>query len=574
MPHFGRVVACVLLLSAVMMGGCSNPHRATLANPGLDQQPMRGVFYFPGNWERDPTATRLTAEFYGRYPWLGGNESKYTLHPAQAYHLGFSESAAARTQAVADIAATHANVIVMSYWGPRLTDNWMFWAPMQDAPKAHEELFDAVLGQNLVIMPSIEDSWPTMCSGGISPGFRLADEFPNGVERVIDGRPVSPLLRWVMDLVTRFITHPQNAEWPVHFARMYDRAGTRRYVINLKDVSSTQTQPLVTDQSFADGFVRLAHAVKTMTGVDVGFTIDPLETMQIPDPTKPDPCKQVAAKTTYIPSTPQARAALASLNEVVAVQAYRSEITQTGGGNNQYERMIAHKRQFLADWLSAGMPVIADVSAGYDGHIIFKDAIHTYGHSDEWRNDQSQLRSGHITGLMFTAWNGYTEGWAGMPTLENGTDGTDPGAMTRWLQAVFTPDPRDCNHVHFANGQPLFVVYGAICEKYYKMNGTRGALGAPLSSEHAGNVSGVRRTDFEHGSILWKGGPEAFEVHGLIGEQYKQMGYESAGRLGVPTSDEQDFSGCPHGELGRYNQFERGRLVWCSQSTPEVEIYP
>jgi len=52
------------------------------------------------------------------------------------------------------------------------------------------------------------------------------------------------------------------------------------------------------------------------------------------------------------------------------------------------------------------------------------------------------------------------------------------------------------------------------------------------------------------------------------------MGYESAGRLGVPTSDEQDFSGCPHGELGRYNQFERGRLVWCSQSTPEVEIYP
>src|SRR6266516_2062690 len=127
MPHFGRAVACLLLLSAVIMGGCSNLHRATLANPGLDQQPMRGVFYFPGNWER----TRPTGEFYGRYPWLGGNESTYTLHPAKAYHLGFSESAAARTQAVADIAATHANVIVMSYWGPRLTDNWMFWAPMQ-----------------------------------------------------------------------------------------------------------------------------------------------------------------------------------------------------------------------------------------------------------------------------------------------------------------------------------------------------------------------------------------------------------------------------------------------------------
>lgn len=566
-----------LAVPLVMMGGCcNNPHRAMLANPGLDQQPMRGVFYFPGNWERKGTPTRPTAEFYGRYPFLDGNELKYTLHPAEAYHLGFSESAAARTQAVADIAATHANVIVMSYWGPQGTDNWMFWAPMQDAPRAHEELFDAVLGQNLVIMPSIEDSDPTWCSGGVSPRFRLADEFPNGVERVSNGRPVSPLLGWIVDLVTRFITHPQNAEWPAHFARMYDCEGTRRYVIYLKDVSSTQTQPPVTPQSFADGFVRLAQAVKAKTGVDVGFTIDPRETMFIPDPTtKPDACGQVPAKSTYVPNTPEAREKLASLKEVVAVQAYRSEITVSGDGDNQYGPMIAHKRQFIDDWLSAGMPVIADVSAGYDGRIIFfPDAKFIYGHSDLWRNDQSQLRSGHISGLMFTAWNGYTEGWAGMPTLENGTDGTDPGAMNRWLQAVFTPDPRDCNHVQFANGQPLFVVYGAICEKYYKMNGTRGALGDPLSSEHAGTVSGVRRTDFEHGSILWKGGPEAFEVHGLIGEQYKQMGYESAGRLGVPTSDEQDFSGCPHGERGRYNQFERGRLVWCSQSDPEVQIYP
>src|SRR5256714_5546056 len=121
-PTFPRTLLWPGMLSLavllVMMGGCSNPHRATLANPGLDQQPMRGVFYFPGNWERDSTPTRPTAEFYGRYPRLGGNERTYTLHPANAYHLGFSESAAARTQAVADIAATHANVIVMSYWGP------------------------------------------------------------------------------------------------------------------------------------------------------------------------------------------------------------------------------------------------------------------------------------------------------------------------------------------------------------------------------------------------------------------------------------------------------------------------
>ena len=48
------------LLSAVLMGGCSNAHRATLANPGLDQQPMRGVFYFraTGRGLRPPRARR------------------------------------------------------------------------------------------------------------------------------------------------------------------------------------------------------------------------------------------------------------------------------------------------------------------------------------------------------------------------------------------------------------------------------------------------------------------------------------------------------------------------------------
>ena len=132
-------------------------------------------------------------------------------------------------------------------------------------------------------MPSIEDSDPTWCKGGVSPRFRLADEFPNGVERVINRRPVSPLLGWIVDLVTRFITHPQKPSGPRTFAgRMYDREGTRRYVINLKDVSSTDAA--TRDRPELCGRLReTASAVKAMTCVPMLASRSiPRETMFIP----------------------------------------------------------------------------------------------------------------------------------------------------------------------------------------------------------------------------------------------------------------------------------------------------
>jgi hypothetical protein len=545
-----RAIAAESRAVSTAITGVTSPFagRALLANARLAQQPMKGVFYFPGDWE-----ATSPLQFYGRYSSLGGNASLYTLHPADARHLGFSETADDRAFAVQAIAQTGANVIVMSYWGPPSSDQWMFWAPMQDAPQAQEELFDAAAGRDLVIMPSIEDSDPTSCSGGQSPGFRLAEMFPNGVDAIANGAPANPLLAWVVDLVNRFIASPRNANWPDHFAQMYDRDGTPRYVIQLKDVASTQAG--VDDLSFVQGFEKLARAVKSLTGVDVGFVIDPLENLS---PRGPDACRRIPPPITYAPSAVTTGRLLETSKEVIAVQSFRSELVASGAGPRQYANMVAHKRQFLASW-GGHLPVIADVSAGYDGHVVFPGTP-SYGHNDAWRNDQSQLRSGHIAGLVFTAWNGYTEGWAGMPTLESGADGTDSEAMNRWLQAIFSSDPRQCSHVHFVDGQPTYAVYGLICEKYYATGGSRGVLGAPISSEHKSATPDVRRTDFEFGSILWKDTPEAYEVHGLIAAKYTNMGYESATSLGLPTSDEQPYDRC---KGGRFNQFEKAKLVWC-----------
>ncbi|HEY2514840.1 MAG TPA: hypothetical protein VGI39_28435 [Polyangiaceae bacterium] len=534
------------LSSAAAVTGAS---RGLLANPGLDGQPLKGVFYFPGDWENNPPA-----QFYGGLPAQnGGNANTYTLHPADARHLGFSESTADQTFAVQQIAATGANTIVMSYWGPPGTDNWSRWAPMEDAPQAHQQLFAAVAGTSLVILPSIEDSATTECgAGGHSPGFRLADDFPQGANWIIDHAPVNPLLAWITDLVERFIVSPADPRWPSHFARMYDSAGTPRYVIQLKDVSSTQSG--VTDASFAQGFADLAQGVKALTGVDVGFVIDPLEQKLHALPA--DSCGIHPADTSYVASANATGPLLGARPEVIAIQAYRSEIT-AAVPSYQYAAMTAHKRAYFESW-GRWLPVIGDVSAGYDSRILFQNP-NIYGHDDTWRNDQSQLRSGHLKGLVFTAWNGFTEGWAGMPTLERGVDGTDPGAMNRWLTAMFSVDPQQCNHVHFVNGQPTYYVYGAICAKYYQTQGLYGPLGAPTSSEHASVTAGSRRNDFQYGSILWRSTPQAYEVHGLIGQLYASMGYEGSW-LGMPTSDTLAWGACANGQ---YNQFEHGKIVWC-----------
>jgi len=64
-----------------------SPDWGLLANGGFERKPMKGVYFFAGNWKSllNPT------QFY-EYPSAAPNDQFYTRHPANAAHLGWSET--------------------------------------------------------------------------------------------------------------------------------------------------------------------------------------------------------------------------------------------------------------------------------------------------------------------------------------------------------------------------------------------------------------------------------------------------------------------------------------------------
>jgi uncharacterized protein with LGFP repeats len=108
-------------------------------------------------------------------------------------------------------------------------------------------------------------------------------------------------------------------------------------------------------------------------------------------------------------------------------------------------------------------------------------------------------------------------------------------------------------------------VQGEIRDKYNALGGPGGILGYPVSDEMAA-VGGGRVSFFQRGAIYWSQDTGAHEVHGAIVGEYNATG-GSAGRLGLPTSDERPT---PDG-VGRFNTFQGGSVYW-SPSTGAHEI--
>ena len=102
-----------------------------------------------------------------------------------------------------------------------------------------------------------------------------------------------------------------------------------------------------------------------------------------------------------------------------------------------------------------------------------------------------------------------------------------------------------------------FEVYGLIGKKWQELGGSRSFLGNPTTDE-TGTPDGVGRFNhFEGGSIYWTPQTGAHEVHGAIREKWAAIGWERSA-LGYPTTDELTT---PDG-VGRFNHFERGSIYW------------
>lgn len=356
-----------------------------LANSGYENETVKSVFFFTGNW-------RNGVQFYDYNP--SDNTGFYTMHPSDARHLGWSESASNREFAIDEMISRGFNVINMSYWGVPGTDNWAWWAPMQTSTESHDELFDAAIGKDILIVPYIE----SFAATDNSPEFIFRNDFPG-----TSNNPAPQFITILEDLIDRYILNPENEQWPGKWARVYDQEGTERYLFSIIHVASDQ--PGITHQQFAEGFDRVANAVYDDTGIRIGFALDclPPDATYAPGVLKP------------IPETTGNY--MADQLSVLAIQCFIPEIWL---GIDDIDSLLNWKESFTSRWISTGIPVILDVSSGYDANILFPTSP-VYGNNSAWRTGQSQIISNiNPDGLSFNSWNGYTEGLVAVSTLEYG----------------------------------------------------------------------------------------------------------------------------------------------------------
>lgn len=509
----------------------ASPVRGLLASPGLEGVPMKGIYFFPGEG-------------------AASNEAFYTAHPSSADDLHWNSDAGTRAAVIERIVATHANTLVMSYWG----NDMRRWSPMRVDATSVQGVIDAVQAHQaapIVIVPALESGYdpdnPTL------PHWRFADDFPYAAGAAATPASLAPtLLARLRALCAAF--EGRRDAW----AQMYDREGRARYVVHVLRVFA-RSVPVLAGESehrvVAEAFDQVASEIFETEGIEIGFTLDftPAE----------------AGAYSFEPE--RVGAALARSVSVLATQFFMSEV-HAGGiqigaplappvDNNleNLEEMAHAKHRLLDAWAKTGLPLIYDVSPGFDGRFIWESFGtgfwgDNYGYtSDDWRNLQSAAKSSKFAGITFNTWNGYTEGYAAVPTLEHGTTIYD------WLTDLYASDPRSCDHVEYEAGRASHRVTGAICDKWRELGGRQGVLGLPLGSEIA--TARGHAVHFEGGSVFRGEGPtahEAHEVHGAILREYQRVGYDSS-CLGLPVSDEEPLS-----ETGRRSSFEFGVITFAA----------
>jgi hypothetical protein len=517
------VLPPVLILScSVGSRSPSAPDRGLLASPGLEGQPTKAVYFFPG--ER------------------GQNVNLYTTHPLDARDTQWNSDPSARSWVMDRMVAAHVNTVVMSYWSDMPDDS-----PMALDATSLSGVLDAIAGRPLVVLPAIEsgDSWS------------FADEFPTNAQ----GQAAPGLVERIGDMVHLF--HGRMDRW----ARMYDRDGEPRYAVNIILAYSTRLfrglSDLTADVAFATGFDAVAADVEQRFGIRVGFTIDPVQAVPYSaDPTATGPL-------------------LAETASVLAIQGYEPEISSgvvkssapcpTGATCAPYDNNVDNlspivdwKIQNTRAWASSGVPVILSVSNGYDGRYVWaRDGTGIWGDNhdytdDRFRNWVSEMKGPGVQGITFDSWNGYTEGYASVVSAEHGD--TD----YNWLADLLKPDPRKCSHVQYESGVATHRVYGSICTKWIRLGGDR-RFGAPTSGELPSEHGRV--THFMGGSIYWSPATHAHEVHGKIGLTYREAGADTS-CLGLPVHDEEGTI------LGRMSRFEHGVIRWSGGPRGQIVCTP
>lgn len=148
-----------------------------------------------------------------------------------------------------------------------------------------------------------------------------------------------------------------------------------------------------------------------------------------------------------------------------------------------------------------------------------------------------------------------------------------PRSAPNGISGHFVRFRHDLDVYYNQRAEATYVIRGVTRDRFNALGGTGGFLGFPESEGLSAASSGYSGTpgwyqNFEGGIMhtcecngVW----QAWEVHGAIQATYNSLeGVGSGSALGFPLSGEIDTGASPVGTVGRYQQFEGGRIYYDS----------
>ncbi len=312
----------------------------------------------------------------------------YTRHPKNAALLDWSSDADIDF-AMNQMRNIGLNVIKVSYWGHQgETDSWcpslLFskydWTNRDiilnetEIVNRANHCFNKANENDLLFAPMLE----------VSSSFPFYIEFPTDLTNMIQR------ITW---LLTNFGNQP-------NWLKVYDKNGEERIAFFLIETIHLGTiDPTV----FAQGFDTVASQIESNTGYKIGFIIDPT------------PLPAYGSTEGPTPET------LANINSILAVNPFNI-FSQGASGNPEpvpESDRLDYAESVVSYWTNTSLPFIIPFLPGYDAHIVFP-SFPIYGFTDNWlTNQKNRLISYPNVGVSFDCWNGYTEGYAIVPTIED-----------------------------------------------------------------------------------------------------------------------------------------------------------
>lgn len=334
---------------------------------------------------------RILSALFFAGPLNPGSLPLYTHHPLHQDKQGRDGG---MDEALRQMVSVGLNTIQLSYWGhdgeaDSSAPTWLFsqtrW-PGDSKPGKYTEaeqialahcFFTQAAAHGLLVAPLLE----------VGPQFPFYSDFPVKLDNLVERAS------W---LLKNFGDEP-------NWLRVTDQTGRPRHVLWL--IETIHDRP-IDAETFAQGFGTAALRLKRQTGRDVGFILDPTPLPLYGSEAGPDP---VALR---------GQASVLAINPFNITSqgiVYRADLRDiTEDERQQYAESV------LRRWAASGTPLIAPIMPGYDAHHVFPQ-LPIYGFSAAWRQRQKELAVRYgADGLSVDCWNGWTEGYAIPPSIEQG----------------------------------------------------------------------------------------------------------------------------------------------------------